>query len=71
MFEIGVIILFILLGYFVGSYKEKKHFESIIKREQQSIHLPVSNGKYPILPLTQNTDTELALGSVVISVDYF
>ena len=71
MAGLGIILFLFLLGYFVGSHKEKRHFASLIEREQQTVNLPVTNGKYPILPLTDETHSELVLGSVVISVDYF
>lgn len=71
MFELIIVLFLLMLGYFVGSYKEKTHYASIMEREQRSINLPVTNGKHPILPLTDNTHCELTTGSVVISVDYF
>ena len=71
MFGLILFLALLTLGYFVGSHKEKTHFASIIEREQQTVNLPVTNGKNPILSLTDETHCQLALGSVVVSVDYF
>ena len=34
-FQLGTGLILLILGYFFGRYFEKKHFESIIKREAE------------------------------------
>jgi uncharacterized protein YbjQ (UPF0145 family) len=59
------------LGYFFGSYAEKKHFESIKEREKLYLHLPATNSKRTMGKLPPVKESKLVTGSVVISVDYF
>ena len=60
----------IVLGWFVGSYLEKKHYVSIHAREKKAL-------KTPLVNLSKVDDRKailksyLVTGSVVISVDYF
>ncbi len=69
--EFIVFIFLIALGYFIGSSKEKAHYRSIVSREKAMINLPVTSSKHPILPLPENVESHMVVGSVVISVDYF
>lgn len=69
--EIIIFIVLVSLGYFVGSHKEKKHYQSIIEREKALMHLPAHNGKNPIKPLPEKVYCHMVVGSVVVSVDYF
>ncbi|WP_229639779.1 YbjQ family protein [Waterburya agarophytonicola] len=67
-----LIFLVILLGvgYFVGSYLEKKHYQDIKKRERQTLHVPVVTfGAKQAIP--HGNEAALFLGSVVVSADYF
>ena len=69
---LDIIIFFVLLalGYIFGRSREKSHYRSIIKRESQLRPIPViASKKLPIefLPCL----TEMVLGNVVISVDFF
>ena len=69
----GQFILFLVLmalGFLFGRYAEKKHYKSIIKREQERLPLPVISCKHPIGNQTIS-HVKLAHGNVVISVDYF
>jgi len=72
LFQIQILgtIAFIILGFLVGSFLEKKHFESIKKREQELQNLPVLAIKKPI-DEKSILDAKLVSGSVVVSVDYF
>jgi len=63
-------VLLAVFGLFVGSFLERRHFESIRAREQQTAGLPV----FP----TRTADAarviesgELVVASVVVSLDYF
>lgn len=67
-----LIALFVLIciGYFFGVLAEKRHYKDIQAREQQTLNLPVASfGAKQPLPLA--SDTELFVGTVVISSDYF
>ena len=68
--NIGIPLLLIALGLFVGSYLEKKHYQSIRAREQKTLKLPVLNtDKYDVEQPIQKS--YLVTGSVVVSIDYF
>lgn len=60
----------IALGYWAGSVAEKKHYQSILAREQALLHLPAVSGEDEFLP-PHITGAQLVHGSVVISNDYF
>ena len=67
-----IIFLIILLGvgYFAGSWFEKRHYKDIKKRERQTLHVPlVTFGAKQEVPIAN--ETALFLGSVVVSADYF
>ena len=67
----GGITLGLLVGtYFTGSYLEKRHFESIRRREELHRHFPVVT--FQTIPTSwEVVSAGLATGSVVVSVDYF
>lgn len=69
--EFIIFIILMATGYFFGSYAEKKHYQSILKREQLYLHLPATTSKRPIGQLANVHESKLVTGSVVISVDYF
>lgn len=71
MEQLYVFIILILLGYFVGRRQEKKHFQSIAKREQAMVHLPTTNKKQLVGELHNIRKSVLVTGNVVISIDYF
>lgn len=70
MADIIVLIILLALGYFFGRMAERRHYKSILKREKKFRKLTVVASKFP--PAFKNHhETELVMGSVVISVDYF
>jgi uncharacterized protein YbjQ (UPF0145 family) len=70
MEEIIFFIFLLSLGYFVGSWVEKKHYKEIKQRERKTIHVPViSFGAKQKMPLAN--ESALFAGSVVMSADYF
>ncbi|MDM8559646.1 heavy metal-binding domain-containing protein [Candidatus Parabeggiatoa sp. HSG14] len=71
LFEILIVFILLVIGYFSGNYLEKRHYKSIRERERQTRHIPIITfgAKQFMLENTQNT--ELFIGSVVVSVDYF
>ena len=69
--EFIIFIILLASGYFFGSYAEKKHYQSILERENLYMHLPSTNSKKPIGQLPTVRESKLVTGNVVISVDYF
>jgi len=58
------------LGFGVGSFAERRHYRSILRREDELFDLIVVTCKTP--PAANAAPrTQLVLGSVVVSVDYF
>jgi len=69
--EFIFLLILLALGLGFGSYAEKRHFNSIIKREQEYMaKAPVFSTKRPPEQIPAPR-TELVGGNVVISVDYF
>lgn len=68
---IDLIFLFVLLiiGYSFGTFNERRHFRSIIEREEQHRGIATFSTKHP--PPECQSSVCLACGSVVISIDYF
>jgi uncharacterized protein YbjQ (UPF0145 family) len=69
-FQIVIILVLLLLGYFFGRYAERKHFESIIIREAELANVIVIASKHTTAS-DSNKQGMMVTGSVVISVDYF
>ncbi len=65
-----ILLVLLILGYLFGSYREKRHFRDLQKREKKVLNLPVSTFSKQALP-DGITETKLLTGSVVISIDYF
>ncbi len=70
MYDIIIFVILILLGYFVGRYLEKQHYDSIRVREKKLMRRPVSDLRQPLRP-EEVVQSRLVVGSVVISIDYF
>ncbi len=69
MFELILGAVLLAVGYFVGSAREQKHFESIKLREKEFLYMPVRPDK--ILDAQTVEKVELVTASVVIAGDYF
>jgi len=69
---IQLVIFLVLLstGYFFGRRAEKKHYRSIIAKEEELRHVVVLSMRFPP-PGALSLDTSLVCGNVVVSVDYF
>ncbi len=67
-YQLIYIIGLLILAYWIGSYREKRHYRSILKREEALNSLPAVNLK--TLPKGR-FQQELVMGNVAISVDYF
>lgn len=68
--NLGIFVVFLTLGYTVGRVAEKRHYRSILRREATLSDLMIVTTK--TLPARAVAPkTQLVMGSVVISVDYF
>ena len=70
MAELIIFLVLFFAGLFFGRRNESKHYESIHRREQEQFHRPAMNFDSEELT-TEAEYSELAVGSVVIAVDYF
>ena len=59
------------LGYIFGTWNERNHYRSILKREKRFLTLPATTSSEPMGELGNITKVVLAQGGVVISIDYF
>ena len=69
MEQLILVVVLVSLGYFFGKRAEKKHFKSIIEREELLNTLPALASRMP--PQDGAYDQVLVSGSVVIANDYF
>lgn len=65
-----IFVTLLTVGYVVGQWIEKKHFRSIIEREERFRKLLTFNERFPPKEL-KSVNVELVGGNVVISIDYF
>ena len=70
MADLIVFLFLICLGYFAGSWAERKHYRSIREREKTHLGLPVVSFRRLTEP-ERAERARLVAGSAVISVDYF
>ena len=68
MYQLIFFFILLIIAYFVGSYIEKRHYTSIIQRENELNKIPAIAMK---TPAKGNFQQKLVLGNVTISVDYF
>ncbi|MFK7861715.1 MAG: YbjQ family protein [Granulosicoccus sp.] len=69
LFQAGLVVSLLVLGYLFGTVAEKRHYKRILMREAQSAGLPVIASRYP--PEDQPYGQQLVSGSVVVASDYF
>lgn len=69
MANIIVFLALLILGYSFGTYNERRHFRSIIEREE--LHREITTFSTRHLPADSRGEVCLAAGNVVISIDYF
>ena len=68
--QFGLPLTLIVFAFFVGSWLERRHFNDIISREGQLRGYPVLT--FDTLPAEWTvTSSEMVMGSVVVSLDYF
>ncbi|MEM6837725.1 MAG: heavy metal-binding domain-containing protein [Cyanobacteria bacterium P01_C01_bin.120] len=66
----GIFLILLAIGFFAGSYVEKKHLEDLHDREYRTRQLKVVNiGAKTRIPEADRA--KLFVGSVVVSSDYF
>lgn len=70
LFQIGVFLVLLALGFFFGRRAESQHYKSILKREDELRHIVITTDRLPPPEFVRHGST-LVSGSVVISVDYF
>jgi uncharacterized protein YbjQ (UPF0145 family) len=70
MIDLIVLASLIALGYFAGSYAERRHYRSIREREERFLTLPAVSFRLLTEP-ERAEGARLVAGSAVISVDYF
>lgn len=70
MIELYVILAFLVLGFTFGTILERLHYRSIKRREFGFLTLPTMTFRQ-VPDEAHVVRSELAMGSVVISVDYF
>ncbi|MFT5658274.1 MAG: hypothetical protein ACI9KN_001553 [Gammaproteobacteria bacterium] len=70
MFELAVFLVLLVIGFVFGRLAEKRHFRSIIKREKETLKVPVMTLKTVPAQLKQ-CKTFLVSGNVVVSIDFF
>lgn len=67
-FQFWYILILLVVAYFIGTYLEKRHYQSIISREKKLNTLPAVSLRTPPPGAFHH---QLMLGNVTISVDYF
>ena len=69
MIDAIIFVALLLLGYGFGQFIEKRHYRSIVKREQELQSVLVIGSKHP--PQGTRHNQQLVMGSVVVASDYF
>lgn len=67
--QIFIPLFLLLLGFFVGRYKERKHFKRIVIQEAKLAHIKALSIK--TLPDNLDVGASLVTGNVVVAVDHF
>ncbi|QGY40143.1 heavy metal-binding domain-containing protein [Pseudodesulfovibrio cashew] len=69
--ELYIVLALLVLGYVAGTYRERRHYRSILRREQELVNVPVSSMKTVPFDEDRIERAELIQGSVVVGTDYF
>ena len=70
LLQIGIPVFLIALGFFVGKARERRHFQSLLAREEQYGHIVLTNLKRVPAGVSPRGGS-LCMGSVVVASDYF
>ena len=69
MIELAFTALLVVLGFFIGGYRERRHYEDLKAREMRLLSLvPARTDRGPKI---QEAETFLVATSVVVAADYF
>jgi len=68
LIQFGIVIFLLLLGYIFGKLAEKKHYQSIIKKEKILNSIPAASTR---LPPDIAYRQVLVSGNIVVANDYF
>lgn len=68
LIQFGIFLCLMLLGLIFGRHAERKHYESILQREDALRHILLISTKTPPPEMTQ---AQLVMGNVVVASDYF
>lgn len=69
MIDLAIILTLLAIGYGFGTINERRHFSSIMEREECMRDITTFSTKHP--PPNSTAAVCLAAGNVVISIDYF
>lgn len=69
--DLIIFLMLLALGYFAGTFAEKRHYRSIERREKALARLPAVTLKSVDVPSEKVRSAHMVQGSAVISVDYF
>lgn len=69
MYDLIILLVLLALGYGFGTYNERRHFRSIIEREEALRSIVTFSTKRP--PPVEPESVALVVGSVVVSIDFF
>ena len=67
--NLGFLLALLVVGYAFGRLAERRHYRSILLREDALRRIPAIATKF--LPDDAGAETFMVTGSVVVSVDYF
>ena len=71
MGQLVIVCSFLFIGYAVGHFNERRHFNSLLKRERATRSLQLNNCKkidFSNMPILEQ---RLVVGSTVVSIDYY
>lgn len=71
MIDLIILVVALLVTYVTGTQIEKKHFRSVIQREQALLSLPFTSENYTAFEGQPVADVELVSGSCVVAADFF
>jgi uncharacterized protein YbjQ (UPF0145 family) len=71
LIQLIIVLVLVSLGFFFGRRAEKKHYASILAREQQQVMRPTTAARRVMGDTRPIERSHLVMGSVVISIDYF
>ncbi len=63
--------IFLLLGFFAGSYAEKKHFKSLDEREAQHRYIVQTQSRVFMMPAIEKGQPAMVCSECVVASDYF